>query len=531
MPLMIDKSRLGPFVLEQRLGRQKTGSVYHAVHLQRRRAMAIRIMSQHLGNSGTSVQEFAREVEFLKTLEHPNVVRVHGGGVFDDEAYIATELVKGESLDEVLTYSLRLPWQTVIDYASQVCAGLEYAHQRGTYHQNLSTAKILVTEEGRIKITDFRGNRLNHYDRWDAQPHVSSVAYMAPEQLRGETNITQKVDLYSLGCVMYELLTGRLPFDGQTALEVREKHLQQPPPRVSSLVFDCPIMLDGLVAQLLEKEPNKRPHYASQVGVALQEVRENENAGIVEHAVSGASALRAQVGDTAIKRLLGRKSSSRRQAQWVPFYERVWFLAGCAALVIGLCTWAFWPASEEQLFANAEKLMASGDRVQWQQARESYLEPLLKRFPDGQYATQARQYIEQIDMKNAQARVELNLRLGRRGKTEGERRYATAWELEQDGELADALAAYEEVLEKVEAKNGDAVFVKLAQQQIDKLRPAVALAAAAEKQATEDAAAAAVPAENSAPLQTPLTLPGTVDRFPAGHAVPISSPPREQPRS
>ncbi len=488
--------------------------------------MAIRLMSQHLGNSGTSVQEFAREVEFLKTLEHPNVVRVHGGGVFDDEAYIATELVKGESLEEMLSYSLRLPWQTVIDYVTQVCAGLEYAHQRGTYHQNLSSAKILVTEEGRIKITDFRGNRLNHYDRWDAQPPRSSVAYMAPEQLRGETNITQKADLYSLGCVMYELLTGRLPFDGQTALEIREKHLQQPPPRVSALELDCPIWLDALVAQLLEKEPNKRPHFASQVSVALKEVRENVNQGIVQHAVSGASALRPQAGDTAIKHLLRRKSSKRRPSQWVPIYERVWFLAGCAALVIGLCTWAFWPASEEQLFAKADVLMATGDRAQWGEARQIYLK-LLEKFPDGQYAEQARQHLDQIEMKNAQARVELNVRLGRRGKTEGERRYAAAWELEQDGELADALTAYEEVLEKVDAKSDDAVFVKLAQQQIEKLKPALALAAAAEKQASHEASAGTQ--SDSTPPQPPLTLPGAVDR-PPGHAVPTSSSPRETPR-
>jgi serine/threonine protein kinase len=256
---MIDKSRLGPFVLEQRLGRQKSGSVYHAVHLQRRRAMAVRIMSQHLGHSAVGVQEFAREVEFLKSLEHPNVVRVYGGGVFDDEAYIAMELVQGESLDEVLAASGRLPWETVVDYATQACQGLEYAHQRGTIHQNLSTAKLLRTPDGHIKITDFRGNRLNQYDRWEAQPHPTAVAYLAPEQLRGDRNVSPKADLYSLGCIVFELLTGRLPFEGRTAIEIREKHLQEPPPRVSALAFDCPIWLDSLVAQMLAKDPNKRP--------------------------------------------------------------------------------------------------------------------------------------------------------------------------------------------------------------------------------------------------------------------------------
>ena len=521
---MIDKSRLGPFVLEQRLGREKSGSVYHAVHLQRRRAMAVRVMTQHLGHSGASVREFAREVEFLKTLEHPNVVRVFGGGVYDDEAYLAMELVQGESLDEILATSGRLPWETVADYAAQACQGLEYAHQRGTIHQNLSTAKLLLTPEGKIRITDFRGNRLNHYDRWEAQPHLSSVAYMAPEQLRGEKNVSPKTDLYSLGCVMFELVTGRLPFEARTAVEMREKHLQEPAPRISTLVFDCPIWLDTLVEQLLEKDPNKRPHYASAVSVALQEVRQNFIAGIVEHAVSGSSALKSQAGNTDVRRLLRRKSTSRREKQWVPVYERGWFLGACAALVIGLCTWALWPASEEQLFAKAEVLMASGERSQWLEARERYLEPLLARFPEGKHAPQARHYLEQIEMKSAQARVELNLRLGRRGRTEGERRYGEAWELEQDGELAEALAAYEEVLEEVDAKGEDAPYVKLAGQQIEKVKPALALAAAAEKQEL-DAASPETSAENGAPTQdTPAPPAADVPTIPAV-TVPVVSPP------
>jgi hypothetical protein len=241
--------------------------------------------------------------------------------------------------------------------------------------------------------------------------------------------------------------------------------------------------------------------------------------------VSGASALRPQAGDTDVRRLLRRKSSSRRETQWLPFYERVWFLAGCAALVIGLCTWAFWPASEEQLFAKAEVLMASADRVQWQQARESYLEPLLKRFPDGQHAEQARRYIEQIDMKNAQARVEFNLRLGRRGKTEGERRYADAWELEQDGELPDALAAYQEVLAKVEGKGEDAPYLKLAQQRIEMLKPAIALAAAAAKQASDTPEAGGATGEDANPSQEPFALPESGNQLPS-QAVPVSSPPR-----
>ncbi len=520
---MIDKSRLGPFVLEQRLGRQTSGNVYHAVHLERRRAMALRIMTQYMGHSGMGIQEFAREVAFLKTLEHPHVVRVYGGGIFDEEAYIAMELIQGESLEEILATSGRLPWQTVVEYAAQACQGLEYAHQRGAIHQNLSPAKLLLTTDGRIKITDFRGNRLNQYDRWDAQPHLTSVTYMAPEQLRGEQNVTQKADLYALGCILFEMLTGRPPFEASTAHAMREQHLQTPPPRLSTLVFDCPIWLDVLVAQMLEKDANKRPHYASSVSVALQEVKQHAQRGIVGHAMSApTSALRPQAQDTAIKRLLRRKTSSKRKDHWVPVYERAWFLAGCAALVVALCTWAFWPASEEQLFAEAEVLMASNERTQWQTARDKYLVPLLEKYPNGSHAPQARQYLERIELKSAQTRVELNLRLGRRGKTAGERRYAEAWALEQDGELPEALAAYQEAIAKVDAQGEDASFVKLAQQRVDELKPAVALATAAEQQN-----AAISPRE---PDPAP-TLPGDIqpeDSSPL-HATPTAASPGSAP--
>jgi hypothetical protein len=195
-------------------------------------------------------------------------------------------------------------------------------------------------------------------------------------------------------------------------------------------------------------------------------------------------------------------------------------------LVIGLCTWAFWPASEEQLFAKAEALMATGDRTQWQTARDNYLEPLLKRFPDGKHAEQARTYLEQIELKTAQARMELNLRLGRRGKTEGERRYAEAWALEQDGELPDALAVYEELVEKVEPKGDDALYVKLAQQQIATLKPAVALAAAAEKQAppTEESSNGGGKVQPSEAIESP---PSAVPAIPAA-TTPATSPPERE---
>ena len=510
---MIEKSRLGPFVLEQRLGNQRSGSVYHAIHLQRRRAMAVRIMSQHLGNSGTAVPEFAREVEFLKTLEHPNVVRVFGGGVFDDEAYLAMELVKGESLEELLRRNGRLPWETVIDYATQACSGLEYAHHRGTIHQNLTTAKLLLTEDGKIKITDFRGSRLNEYDRWnDCEPRPSCVAYLAPEQLREGGAVTHKTDLYALGCIMYELLTGERPFGGPTVAELREQHLNDTPPRISSVVFNCPIWLETLVAQMLEKDPNRRPHFASAVMVALEEVKEKAlaGAGIVEHVAGGAaSALKAPEAHSEVRRLLKRKSPAKPKHHWVPFYERAWFLAACAVFVVGLVTWAFWPASEAELFAEAETLMASEDRADWQQARDLYLEPMLERFPDGQFAGQAKEYLDRIDMKQAEVRMENNLRLGRTPRQEGERRYAEALGHEQEGDYQLAAEEYRLLLADFSADGPDRPYVLLARRQLKLVEDRLAAAQAAQ-QADQALAADANPLEATVPNAAALDQPATV---------------------
>jgi hypothetical protein len=525
---MIDKSRLGPFVLEQRLGNQPDGAVYHAVHVQRRRAMAVRIMSQHLGVSGATVEEFAKEVEFLKTLEHRNVVRVYGGGVFDDDAYTAMELIKGQSLDELVRRG-PLPWETVIDYLSQACQGLEYAHQRGTIHQNLTTAKLILSDSGQIKITDFRGDRLNQFDRWnDVQPRRAAVAYMAPEQLRGERSITLQADLYALGCIMYELLTGHLPFEADNVAELREKHLNEVPAKIRTEIFDCPIWLETLVAQLLEKDPARRPHFASSVKVALDEVKEKTalGAGVAQHAVRGSSsALRVPEGDTEVRRLLKPKAKKRPTQQWVPFYERVWFMAACAAVAVALVAWAFWPVSEEYLFANAQSLMASDNPADWQTARERYIDPMLQRFPTGKFAAQANGFIDKIDIEQARRRFEVNQRLGRDPRNVVERRYLQAWRKYEEGDPQAALEEYQRLVADFPATGDDAPFVKLARAQIAAIQAELATIAAraaaekadptAEKSETATADQPAAPASPDPQQSLPAT-PVKVEAVPPG---------------
>ncbi len=467
----MDRGRLGPFALEERLGDAKSSNVYRAIHLQQRRQMAVRIVSQARADSNATVEEFAKEAEFLKTLDHPGVVRCFGAGVFEKESYLVSELVRGESFDAVLARRGRLPWDTVVDYAVQICNALEYAHQRGTLHLRLNSAKLLLTEDGTIKIAGFLGNRLNEVPRdVVADRPLDQLACTPPELIVGKPAPSQQSDLYSLGCVLFQMLTGRLPFPAATHVEMINCHIKEVAPRVTTLEMDCPVWLESLVAQLLEKHPSRRPHFASAVAVALRETREKVEArtGLAQHAVSGrASALQIPQKNTDVKRLLRRKSARKETAS--PIYERPWFLAICVALLLLPVGWAFWPASEGELFAKAEQLMASDDRSQWQDAKRWYLDPLVKRFPNGEHFAQVQDYLDRIEIDKAETRLQMNLRFGREGKSEGERRFVEAKRFEDFGDRLTALERYRNLAEQLKDSEADRPFVKLAEREILRL--------------------------------------------------------------
>ena len=153
----------------------------------------------------------------------------------------------------------------------------------------------------------------------------------------------------------------------------------------------CPIWLDELIDRLLEKDPEDRYFDALAVQVAFDEVRQKvrQQESFVTHTLAGATTASSTADGKALKELVGGKPKKKRKQKQVPFYERGWFLAGCLAALIGGVTWALWPASESELYAAAEPLMASDDPTDWATARDEYLVPLVERFPDGKHTEQA----------------------------------------------------------------------------------------------------------------------------------------------
>jgi tetratricopeptide (TPR) repeat protein len=465
-----DQRRLGPFILEEKLGAGGMGEVYRATHVETRRQVALKVLSAKAASSRRIVARFARELEILKALKHPNIVRCYGGGRHEAEAYLVMELVGGGSLSSLLRRRGRLPWETVIDYGLQICDGLAYAHEWGIVHRDLTPANILLTEEGQAKIADFGIARVQYGKRLTATKHtLGTVAYMAPEQIRGAPPVSHRTDLYTLGCVLFEMLTGRLPFTCESTAQMLYHHLGEPPPRVSSLVLDCPVWLDGLINQMLEKDPLKRPHDATAVAQALREVQEKvaAGAGVVSHtAAGGPSALKApkEKEDKAqVKKLLGRKK--RKKGRQVPIYERAWFLAACLLLVVGLGAWLLWPDNEDKLFAKMEKYIAAEDRFNAERAGED----LLRRFPEGAHAAQARQYLDSVEMDKAEHRLLSDLEHRRKPKTEGGRLYADALGYEQFGDHVTALEKYQSIVNLLKEEENERPYVNLAKRQISAL--------------------------------------------------------------
>lgn len=463
------KRKVGPFELEQRLGVGGMGTVYLATYLKTGQQIALKVLSPALSADKQLLARFEREMAILKKLRHPHIVQYYGGGKFGNQHYYAMELMSGGSLDRLLKQKGRVSWEQAIELALQITQALEHAHKHGIVHRDLKPANLFFAKDGRLKLGDFGIARDTQRTALTAAGKtVGTYAYMAPEQISGKSPVSGKTDLYALGCVLFEMLTGQPPFEADNPAEMFYKHLEAEPQRVTAVAIDCPVWLEAVVMKLLEKKPEDRYYDALAVQVALEDVgtkvMEQESL-LTQTAADGRSGLTIQDGAPELKRLLGKKKK-RKKKRSVPLWERTWFLATCLLLLIGAVTWTMWPLSEDELFARAERLMASDAPMADQEARRKYLEPLLERFPDGRYAEKAREYIEQMEMNMAERRAVSRARRGQEPESEAERLFVAAWQYEQFGDRVTALEKYRSMAELLKGREQDRPFLNLARQRV-----------------------------------------------------------------
>ncbi len=464
----LNLSRIGPFALEEPLGNPATTRIFRGVHVERRLSVAVQLLPRALGE-GRGATEFAATAERLKALVHPHVVRCYGGGIDTGLPYLALELIRGEPLAERLRRRGRLPWEAVVEATRGISLGLHGAHQKRFLHQRLTSDQVLLDEHGRVKLTGFALEwSQRHEGLTPRELSVTDASYLAPEQLDGQGAVGPWTDLYAAGCVMYEALARCRPFAANSLEELLTIKTRGPVPRVSAKELDCPVWLDALVSQLLSPSPGSRLANAAEVVAALDEAQRNVASGMgtAERTLSRKRSTLVVAGDRQQLERIRRKPRSSRDDS--PFYERVWFLVTALAVLLAALTWALWPPSEETLFRKADQLMASVDKADWYRARDRYLEPLLRRFPDGVFAAEAQKHLDRIEMDTAQNKLQLNVQLGRPPACEGEALFRAAWEYEHFGDRATAQERYQALVNLLasSANADDRPYVNLARQRL-----------------------------------------------------------------
>lgn len=264
---------LGPYRLGKVIGRGGMGSVYEATHAKSGEQVAVKLIAQHVADDMRFRRRFDAEIETLRRLRHPGIVRLIGYGEESGRLFYAMELVHGESLQQRIRDVKRMNWLPAVDIAIQVTSALKHAHDMGVIHRDLKPANLLLTSCNEVKVVDFGIAKLFGYgDQTLAGSVLGTADYMAPEQAT-DGPITPRTDLYSLGSVMYAMMAGRSPFAGKKLVQVMDalKHDRAVP--LDLINPDIPHEVVEIVHDLLEKEPQNRPPTAIAVNKRLKATR------------------------------------------------------------------------------------------------------------------------------------------------------------------------------------------------------------------------------------------------------------------
>lgn len=247
------------------LGRGGMGEVYRADDLKLGQPVALKFLPREVETDPVMLERFHAEVRNARQVSHPHVCRVHDIDEADGRHFITMEYVDGEDLATLLRRIGTLPATKAVEIARQVCAGLQAIHDRGVVHRDLKPGNVMVDGHGRARITDF-GLAVSGVQT--AGEVAGTPAYMAPEQLAGAP-ATPQTDLYALGLLLYEICTGKRPFEAQTLAEWKRVHTHEPPSRPSRHARDIDETVESIILRCLEKDPARRPRSAAQVALLL----------------------------------------------------------------------------------------------------------------------------------------------------------------------------------------------------------------------------------------------------------------------
>lgn len=271
---LIGKTISNRYVVEEMLGQGGMSAVYKGTDPNLKRVVAIKIIHSHLSNNPDFVQRFEEEAAAVAQLRHHGIIQVYDFNRDDDLYYMVLEFVPGETIQDHLKRlndsGRKLSPSKAIEYMASICDAVDYAHQRGMIHRDIKPANLMLTTTGQVILMDFGIAKIVGGTRHTATGAVVGTAmYMSPEQIKGEQP-DRRTDIYSLGVTLFEMVSGRPPFDANSAMTLMMMHINDPIPNIKSLNPDVPDALVAVINKALEKDPNDRYQTAAQMAAALR---------------------------------------------------------------------------------------------------------------------------------------------------------------------------------------------------------------------------------------------------------------------
>ncbi len=354
---LIDHVFDGRYKIVRKLGAGGMADVYLAEDQELGRRVAIKILNDRHAHDDQFVERFRREAKNAAGLSHPSIVSIYDRGESEGTYYIAMEYLEGRTLKELIVRNGPTPVPIAIDYGRQILSAVAFAHRNGVVHRDIKPHNIVVGRDGRLKVTDFGIARSGASQMTEAGSIIGTAQYLSPEQARG-VHVDQRSDIYSVGVVMYEMLTGEVPFTGDTPVEIAMKHLSTAPSAPSDLNDAVPHDLDAIVLRALAKEPEQRYQSSEEMDADLGRVArglavsdETEAAATMVLAGAGTAApttvmrpSRALVPAPApVQEYYEYDEPRRRRPVWP------WLLALLLIVSAGAAGWYVWTQIQDQL--------------------------------------------------------------------------------------------------------------------------------------------------------------------------------------
>jgi serine/threonine-protein kinase len=412
--------QIGPYRISEKLGSGGMGNVYLGEHIETGATAAVKVLTASLAREPGFVERFNREIEAMQKLDNPHIVKLFGSGVDGESYYYAMEHIPGETLLSLMRREKRLAWRRAIDIAIQVCRALKSAHDTGIIHRDLKPSNLLVTNDGFIKLTDFGVAQVFAGGRLTVTGGIIGTAeYMSPEQAQGK-RASKQSDLYSLGALLYAMVTGRTPFSGSTAVEVIQKHKFGLFDRPSLFTPELPQRVEETICKLLEKDPAKRfpdafvllrhleqllrlEDYVS-AGVTLADSslveRDAETVAVTTADASSPAPDRGRHGPaTLMQGLIRAEIDEANREHWFTSLFNSLAVQLALLALIAVVGWWLWPRTipPEKRFELGVALMQEEPNLEWLRARSEYFAPLVAADPET-WADQVAPYLKRIEL-------------------------------------------------------------------------------------------------------------------------------------